>query len=103
MSPSQADAFAARTEELLLLLSRGRLTLPAGVGIGEFILKDGRVEAAPTPAGREAAGVLPPAAFRDRYLEARSGGSMEDNSLATAVCTTGTCAARSAMRSICSP
>src|SRR5262249_60653492 len=44
VSEQDALAFGARTEELLGLLARGRLALPQGVQITDFVLADGRVE-----------------------------------------------------------
>ena len=79
----QAEAFAIRTEELLSLLARGRLSLPVGVEINEFVRKDGRVEA---PAERLAtADPIRFGIFKERYREAHQGGAMEANSLATAL------------------
>ncbi len=43
VSQAQAEAFVTRTEELIGLLKRGRLTLPEGVSITDFVLRDGRL------------------------------------------------------------
>jgi hypothetical protein len=84
VSRSGADAFATRTEELLGLLARGRLTLPPGIAITRFVLRDGRVEEAQPDAPAKVLEPLKLSDFKATYLEARSGGSMEANSLATA-------------------
>ena len=78
-----ALAFAARTEELLALLSRGRLSLPGGIAITDFVLADGRVEAVQTPE-KAPKGEVTFRSFRERYEKAHAGGAMEANSLATA-------------------
>lgn len=75
-----AAAFAERAEELLALLARGRLALPAGVPITDFILRDGKAldaESAPGPRP------LPFEELRKAYLTAHQDGAMEANSLAT--------------------
>ena len=41
---AQADAKAATVEETLALIDRGRLKVPEGVDLVEFVKKDGRVE-----------------------------------------------------------
>src|SRR5262245_13939394 len=74
----EAEAFATRAEELLGLLARGRLTLPPGVEVTDFVLKDGRIDE-PTPPKKEDKPITL-SAFKAHYLEARSGGSMESNS-----------------------
>ncbi|HEX5272023.1 MAG TPA: hypothetical protein VFW33_16110, partial [Gemmataceae bacterium] len=42
VSAETAAAFAARTEELLALIARGRLLVPPGADITDFVLRDGR-------------------------------------------------------------
>jgi integrase len=79
VSPDRAAAFAARAEELLGLIARGRVTVPLGVDITEFVLRDGK---APDPQ----VAALPPVTFqqfKEQYLETHCNGSMEPNSLAT--------------------
>jgi integrase len=90
ISRTQAQAHAEKVEELLALLADGTLTLPEGVDLVTFVLYKGKPPAPkPKPTSQDT-GVPPPgaplplSAYVDRYLEARSGGSMEANSLATA-------------------
>jgi integrase len=86
VSYQDALAFATRTDELLGLLGRGRLTLPDGVAITDFVLADGRIETVCPPAEKTPA---PPtftlSLLRQKYEEAHQGGAMEQNSLATAL------------------
>jgi integrase len=88
VSRQEAEARAGAIDLLLLRLRQGLLAVPEGVTIEAFILADGKPEP-PAPA-QEPGG--PPAkkdtpvrlkAFAAEYLAARSGGSMEANSLAT--------------------
>jgi hypothetical protein len=86
VSESQAEAFATRTEELLALLERGRLALPPGVEITDFVLRDGRVE---PPAGGENTDTAKDepirfSGFKEQYREAHGGGAIEETSLETA-------------------
>jgi hypothetical protein len=83
ISPEEAEARAGAADLLLLRIKQGLITLPPGVSIEEFILADGRAPA-PEAAGEKASGPVKLSAFADRYAEARSGGSMEPGSLATA-------------------
>jgi integrase len=84
VSRQEADAYAGRVDQLLLRIKQRLLCVPPGVAITEFILADGQVK---TPEIEAAQTGAPPqltfAQFRDKYLEARSGGSLEANSLAT--------------------
>jgi integrase len=80
VSSDAAEAFAARTEELLSLLARGRVTVPAGVDIADFVLHDGK---APDPRPAAAAAPVTFRRLKERYLETHSAGAMEPNSLAT--------------------
>ena len=90
ISRTQAQAHAEKVDELLALLADGTLTLPEGVDVVTFVLHKGRPLAPKPKPTSDDGGVPPPgaplplSAFADRYLEARSGGSMEANSLATA-------------------
>jgi integrase len=80
VSRAGAESFATRTEELLALIARGRITLPSRVAITDFVLHDGKPHDSPQ---------APPAVqisfrqFKDRYLNTHGGGVMEANSLAT--------------------
>src|SRR5262249_33884864 len=68
---------------LLLRLSQGIIELPQGVSIEEFLLSEGKARPRAEAEAKKADGPVPFSEFRDKYLEARSGGSMEANSLAT--------------------
>lgn len=43
----EADGIRGRVEETILLLERGRLVLPAGADVAQFILSDGKLTTAP--------------------------------------------------------
>lgn len=81
----EAEAKVGAVDLLLLRIRQRLIELPAGVSIEEFVLTDGKARP-PVPAlpGEPAAEPVRLSAFKERYLEARSGGSMEQNSLATA-------------------
>jgi hypothetical protein len=89
VSRTQAEAHAEKVDELLGLLADGPLSLPPGVDIATFMLHKGKP---PAPAKETLASGSPEQldepirfdSFREKYLEARSAGSMEANSLATA-------------------
>jgi hypothetical protein len=90
---NEVDAKAGNIDLVLLRLKQGLLSLPEGLSIEEFVPSDGRVAARPdipigtpdgTPQKAKESDAAAFGAFRERYLEARSGGSMEANSLATA-------------------
>jgi hypothetical protein len=91
VSETQAGAHAEKVDELLALLADGTLSLPEGVGIVTFMRHKGKPPVPAKPASvNGAAGLEEPdepvklSAFREKYLDTRSGGSMEENSLATA-------------------
>jgi integrase len=80
VSADSAAAFAARTEELLGLIARGRVVLPPGTDITDFVRRDGRpLEPDPAPAA-----LVTFRQLKDRYLETHRAGAMESNSLETA-------------------
>jgi integrase len=80
VSRSAAEAFAERAEELLDLIARGRVTVPAAVDICDFVLCDGK---APDPKQAPTVAPITFGQFKELYLEVRRNGSMEPNSLAT--------------------
>src|SRR5262249_52145271 len=80
-----AEGLCGGVEKTLMLISQGALAVPEGADVVTFVKHGGK------PPELEAAEKEKPkdepvnfSAFRERYLEARSGGSMEPNSLATA-------------------
>lgn len=88
VSQQEAEAKAGAIDLLLLRIKQGLLVVPNGVTIEEFVLSEGEARAAgrDLEVGEEAKPDEPVklSAFKEKYLEARSGGSMEANSLATA-------------------
>ena len=83
VSKAEADAKAAQVDYLLMRLKQRLIELPLGVGIVEFLLRDGKPPAtapvdAPGPAGSHSL-----AALRDRYLATR-GEALEARTLDTA-------------------
>ncbi|MFO0875979.1 MAG: hypothetical protein U0840_01290 [Gemmataceae bacterium] len=81
-----ANALRGGVEKTLMLLGQGALSVPDGASVVEFVKHGGRLPSPPPgPAGQEPKDApVRLADFKTRYLEARSGGSMEQNSLATA-------------------
>lgn len=81
-----AEALAGGVEKTLMLIGQGALSVPEGADVIEFVKYGGKPpEPKPAQAGQPARDEpVKLGAFKERYLEARSGGSMEANSLATA-------------------
>jgi hypothetical protein len=81
-----ADALRGGVEKTLMLIGQGALCVPEGADVVEFVKHGGRPpDPKPAQAGQpQKDEPVKLSAFRERYLEARSGGSMEANSLATA-------------------
>jgi integrase len=76
---AQARAKGAEVDETLALLERGRLTLPEGVTLEDFIAGGGK---APVLSARPE--TVTARQFIDRYLETHANGTVEENSLGTA-------------------
>src|SRR5438105_1587172 len=79
-----ADALRGGVEKTLMLISQGALVVPEEADVVEFVKHSGKPP--PTKTAEEKAKDEPVglAEFKERYLPARSGGSMEASSLATA-------------------
>jgi integrase len=86
VSQGEAEAKAGAIDLILLRIRQRLLAVPDGVTLEEFLLSDGRAQPLPAPHEGEQDPDEPVklAEFKEQYLGARSGGSMEDNSLATA-------------------
>jgi hypothetical protein len=81
VSRTAAEAYAEKVDEHLALLADGTITLPEGVDVTTFMLHKGKP---PVPRKTKPDEPVKFSAFEENYLEARAGGSMETNSLATA-------------------
>jgi hypothetical protein len=79
----ETEAQAGAIDLLLLRIKQKLVAVPPGVTIEEFLLSDGRAQP-PAASGEKTDGPVKFSAFKKGYLEARSCGSMEANSLATA-------------------
>jgi integrase len=81
-----ANALKGGVEKTLMLIGQGALSVPAGADVVEFVKYGGKPSQAKavSAGGGENDQPVRLGAFKDLYLEARSGGSMETNSLATA-------------------
>jgi len=85
VSHDEAEAKAGAIDLTLLRIKQGLLILPKGISLEEFILSDGRPQPRPPAEDGNQQPEEPVrfSNFKEKYLEARSGGSMEANSLAT--------------------
>ena len=84
VSRQEAEAKAGAIDLLLLRLKQRLIALPDGVTVEHFAMSEGRPQP-PRPASKEPAdGPVGFSKFCAEYLEARSAGSMEANSLSTA-------------------
>jgi len=79
VSEAQALAKGTEVDETLELLERGRLTVPEGVGLEEFVAAGGKV---PTNSARPEA--VTARQLFDSYLATLANGTIEDGSLGTA-------------------
>jgi integrase len=79
VTEDQARAKAAEVDETLALIERGRLEVPAGVRLEEFVAAGGKVPAVSARPETVTAGQL-----FDRYLATHANGTLEENSLGTA-------------------
>jgi hypothetical protein len=79
VTEAQALAKGTEVDETLGLLERGRLSLPEGVAIEEFVAAGGKV---PTVSSRPE--TLTARQLFDRYLDTLSNGTIEESSLSTA-------------------
>jgi len=84
VSSQEAEAKAGAIDLLLMRLKQGLLALPGGVTIEDFMHSDGRAQSPPTAEEKKADDPVRLSEFVKKYLEARSCGSMEANSLSTA-------------------
>ncbi len=85
ISCDEAESRIGAIDLLLLRIKQQLINVPPGVTIEEFLLSDGRVQTPlAAPERGQADGPVKFSFFKEGYLEARSGGSMEANSLATA-------------------
>src|SRR5262245_17667663 len=80
----EAVTHAGRIHLLPLRISHGLLYSPERVSIEDVLRSEGQRRPKSEAEAKKADGLVPFSEFRDRYLAARSGGSMEANSLATA-------------------
>jgi integrase len=78
-----AEALRGGVENTLMLMGQGILEVPDGADVVEFVKHGGKPPQA-GPASGKAPGPVDFSGFKKRYLEARSGGPMEANSLGTA-------------------
>jgi integrase len=79
VTKAQALAKGAEVDETLGLLERGRLTLPEGVALGDFVAAGGKVPVVSARPETTTARQLV-----DHYLATHANGTIEENSLGTA-------------------
>ncbi len=79
VSDGEAEAFAGSVDLILRRLKQQLITLPAGVGIDEFVLAGGRMPEQAVPAAEAILFVT----FKQKYLDTHRDGAMEANSLQT--------------------
>ena len=73
---AQAQAKGAEVDETLSLIERGRLQVPDGVPLEDFVAAGGKVPVVPARPEMVTARQL-----FDRYLETHGNGTLEENSL----------------------
>jgi integrase len=76
---AQAVAKGAEVDETLTLIERGRLTVPEGIPLEEFVAAGGKI---PVISARPE--TVTARKLFDRYLETHANGTIEENSLGTA-------------------
>ncbi len=76
---SQAEAFADNVETLLEQVRRGRLAIPDGVSVTEFVLSDGKAQ----PVAEIVQKTLTVGDLLARYLAAVGGGALEKSTVYT--------------------
>lgn len=76
---SQAEAFADNVETLLEQVRRGRLAIPDGVSVTEFVLSDGKAQ----PVAETVQKTLTVGDLLARYLTAVGGGALEKSTVYT--------------------
>jgi len=81
VSGSEAARWKANAENLLLLLKQGRLEVPRGVSVADFILHDGKPPVDPAISVRKETTLHQ---LREAYVNTVSNGAIEANTLATA-------------------
>jgi integrase len=79
-----AQALCGGVEKTMMLIGQGALVVPEGADVVEFVKHGGKPPDTKTAAEAAREQPLRFSVFKDTYLETRSGGSMEANSLATA-------------------
>jgi integrase len=79
VTEAQAQARGAEVDETLALIERGRLTVPEGVALEDFVAAGGK---APAVAVRPE--TVTARQLIDRYLATHANGTVEENSLGTA-------------------
>jgi hypothetical protein len=81
VSRVRAEAFATNVEDLLDHVRRGRVSIPAGVSVAEFVRSDGK--ARPRTAVSPAAPAITLGGVLDGYLAAVGGGALEASTVRT--------------------
>jgi len=78
MPEAQARAKGAEVDETLALIERGRLTVPEGIALEEFVAAGGK-----TPVVSARPETVTARQLFDRYLAIHSNGTVEESSLGT--------------------
>lgn len=83
VSSQEAETKSAQVDYLLLRLKQGLIELPSGCDIVTFLQHDGKPPQSRTGSSDSSNEQITLSSLRDRYLETRSNGTLEANTLAT--------------------